>query len=123
MTTLFFIESNMNNASNAITELISNEIVYGFKMKNRLTMISKNLSEILIFASNNLKKNLDKTQLRFCQKTFDIVFFDNVKIKLIYDKKHKSLLLKKKHISNFTINTDFRRIIIVNYQISVVNFF
>ena len=76
MTTLSLFQTNMNNASNAITNLTSNKIIYDFKIKNRLTAISKNLFEIIIFISQSdeLKKILDQTRFRFCQKAFDAVF-------------------------------------------------
>ena len=84
MTALSLFQANMNNASNAITDLTSNRIIYDFKVRNRLTIVSKNLFEIIIFISQSdeLKVFFDQTRFRFRQKIFDIVFFENVKTKL-----------------------------------------
>ena len=84
----------MNNFSNATTDLTSNEIVYEFKMKNKLTTLSTTIDGKLM-QNKQLKKNLNKIRLQFRQKISNAVFFDNVKAKLMYDKRHKPFFLKK----------------------------
>ena len=117
MTVLFVIQTNINNAFNATINLTSNEIIYDFKIRNRLTTILKNFNEQFKFMSNQkLKKNLDDTRFQFRQKTSNVIFFDNVKIKLMYDKRHKPFLLKEKIrcILNFIKNINFQKIKIEN---------
>lgn len=70
--------------------------MYGFKVKDRLTIISKKLTEELKpMLNKKLKESLDKIRLQFRQKVSNAVFFENVKTKLMYNKRHKQLLLKK----------------------------
>ena len=69
--------------------------MYDFKMKNRLIAISKKIDEK--FLTNEIfKKFLNATRLRMRQKAIDAVIFENVKTKLIHDKRYKSLFMKKK---------------------------
>ena len=44
------------------------------------------------------KKNLNAIRLRMRQKMIDAMIFENVKMKLIYNKRYKSWLMKKKKI-------------------------
>ena len=97
----------MNNFSNATTGLIFNEIVYGFKMKNRLTTLSTTIDEKFM-QDKQLKKNLNKIRLQFRQKVSNVVFFDNVKTKLMYDKRHKSLFLKKENKAYLRLHKKYK---------------
>ena len=92
---LSIIQTNLNNLFNAIIELIFNELMYDFRMKNKLITISKKIDEK--FMTNEIfKKFLNATRLRMRQEVADAVTFENVKTKLIYDKRYKSLFMKKK---------------------------
>ena len=89
------IQTNLNNSFNAIIELIFNELMYDFKIKNKLIAISKKIDEKFM-TNETLKKILNATRLRMRQKAADAVTFENVKTKLIHDKRYKSLFMKKK---------------------------
>ena len=94
--TLLMIQTNLNNSFNAIINLTLNELMYDFRMKDRLIAISKKIDEK--FMTNEIfKKFLNATRLRMRQKTIDAVIFKNVKTKLIHDKRYKSLFMKKKN--------------------------
>jgi hypothetical protein len=96
MTALSMIQANLNNASNAITDLASNEINYEFKVKDILRALYEQLKNTSMnetqFKLTNEK--LNETRLRFRQKTADAVSFVNAKFKIMYNKRHKSLMLK-----------------------------
>lgn len=127
MTILSLIQTNINNPFNATIELTLNKIIYDFKIKNKFIACSKKFVEKLVAMTNkNLKKNFEKNTFALSSKNFERDFFVNVKTKLMYDKKHKFFFWKKKttkFISNFITNTNCRKIIIENCQISVVNCF
>ena len=61
MTALSLIQINMNNSSNAIIELIFSELMYDFKIKNRLTAVSKKINEQFM-TNTKLKNFFDKTR-------------------------------------------------------------
>ena len=84
----------MNNFSNVSTGLIPNDIIYDFKVRDRLTTFSKTINGKFM-TDEKFKKNLNETRFQFRQKASDVVVFENVKAKLIHDKKYKSLLLKE----------------------------
>ena len=95
MTALFLIQTNMNNSSNVITGLTSSEIMYDFKIRNKLTAISEKINDEFM-TNEKLKECLNETRFQFRQKAFDAIVFENAKTKIIHDKKYKPLLLKKK---------------------------
>ena len=84
----------MNNSFNATTGFIFNEIVYGFKVRDRLTTLFTTIDDKFM-QDKKLKKNLNETRLQIKQKISNVVFFGNAKAKLMYDKRHKSFFLKK----------------------------
>lgn len=84
----------MSNTLNAITGLIPNELTYDFKVRDKLTAISKKINDKFML-DKKLKEVLNATRFKMCQEAFDAVFFANVKAKLIHDKCHKPLLLKE----------------------------
>ena len=104
----------MNNSPNANTGLTSNEICYDFKTRNVFATITsekikkKPIKEKKSTDEKKFKKTLNKTRFRIRQKTIDAVFFANVKIKLIYDKRHKSFMLKSKDKIFFIFNKKYK---------------
>ena len=92
--TLSLIQANMNNSPNATTGFTPNEIVYGFKVRDRLTALFTTIGGKLM-QDKKLKKSLNETRLQVKQEASDAVFFGNAKAKLMYDKRHKPLLLKE----------------------------
>ena len=66
----------------------------------------------------NLKKTLNKTRFKIRQKVVDSITFVNVKIKIIYDKKHRSLMLKSKNKIFFTLNKEYKLFDKLNKKLS-----
>ena len=96
---LFIIQSQLNNSSNASIELASNEIIYDFKVRDTIsTFNQRNLSE---------KSATDKRK-KYQAEANDAIAFANVKMKIYYDFKHKSLLLKSKKKTYFRLNKDYK---------------
>lgn len=95
ITALSIIQTNMNNSSNASTKLTPNELMYEFKIKNRLTAISEKIDGKFM-ANKNFKEALNATRLRIRQKAIDAMIFVNAKAKLTHDKRYKPLLFKEK---------------------------
>ena len=54
------------------------------------------------------KKTLNKTRFRIRQEAIDAISFANVKIKLIYDKRHKPFMLKSRDKTFFIFNKDYK---------------
>ena len=108
MAALSVIQTNMNNAPNATTGLTPNEIIYGFKIRDKLTAISENFEQSTVMPDKELKKALDDTRLQFRQEASNAIFFDNVKVKLMYDKRHKSLLLKKRDKAYLKFHKEYK---------------
>jgi hypothetical protein len=81
------IQADFNNFLNVVIDLSSNEIIYEFKIKDTLffliTVKIENLSQFKIL---NL---LNQTKLRSRRKATNVVFFVDVRVKIIHDKRHK----------------------------------
>jgi hypothetical protein len=90
------IQTNLNNSSNVVIELFSNKLMYDFKIRNTLFVITdRSISEQFTIFSKILDM-LRNTRFRNRQETTDAVSFVNVKVKIIHDKRHKSLFLNSK---------------------------
>ena len=99
VSTLFIIQSQFNNNFNAFIEFASNEIIYDFKVRDIIsTFNQRNLSKE--WTTNKRKK--------YQAEANDAIAFANVKMKIYYDFKHKSLLLKSKKKTYFRLNKDYK---------------
>jgi hypothetical protein len=87
------IQANLNNSSNVFTGLSSNELIYGFKVRDTLFALftSGNFKDI---STSKILQILEEIRLRNRQEAVDAVFFVNVKVKILHDKRHKPLFLK-----------------------------
>ena len=81
-----FIQAQLNNAFNVVTNLSSNEINYDFKVKD--TLISLNN----IITANSVDLSIKRLEYR--QEAIDVIAFVVVKSKVYYDVKHTFILLK-----------------------------
>ena len=61
---------------------------------------------------------MNKTRFRFRQKTVNAVFFANVKVKLIYDKRHKPLMLKSENKTFLIFNKNYKLFDKINKKLS-----
>ena len=87
----FALQLFFNNVVNAIINYVSNEIMFEFKLREILTIIViKKFTTII-----NVKKKFTNDKFFFRKKIVDITFFVNAKIKIYYDVKHTSFLIKK----------------------------
>lgn len=97
----------MNNSLNVPINLRLNKLIYEFKVKNKLTTISKKINDRFMKVSK-LKKTLNKTRLRMRQKTVNAMLFVNVKAKLYHDKRYGLLLLKKENKIYFKLHKGYK---------------
>ena len=78
---LLFLQAQLNNFSNTSTKRLSNEIVYNFKIRKTIFEIS-------------FTKNILDFKFEHRQNASNAIFFVNAHIKIKYDFRHKSLLLR-----------------------------
>ena len=84
MKTLSVFQSYFNNVFNAIIDKSSNEVIYDFKIRDVLVAFIKQI----IFT------NYEFERFRHQKKIIDVTFYVIIKIKIIYDSKHISFMLK-----------------------------
>ena len=89
----FVLQLFFNNVVNVIINYVSNEIVFEFKSRKILTIIIIKKFIVII----NVKKKFVNNKFIFRKKIVDVTFFVNAKIKIYYDVKHTSFLLKKNY--------------------------
>ena len=100
---LFALQLFFNNAVNVIIEHAPNEVALKFKFRKILTVIaSKEFIAII-----DVKKNFANDKFVFRKKIVDATFFVNAKIKIYYDVRHISFLIKKNY-AFLKLNYDYR---------------
>ena len=98
--TLFVIQTQFNNTSNVVIELSSNEIIYKFKVRNALfSIIEINIVNI---------SDLFAQRMKYQRETVDVTNFVAVKIKVYYDVRHTSILLKKDEYVYLRLNKEYK---------------
>ncbi len=109
------IQVSLNNYLNVSIELSSNEITYEFKIKNTLFFLIiekiENISQLKIL---NL---LNQIRMKNRQKTTNAIFFANVKIKIIHDRRHKSLFLNSKNKTFLRFHKKYTLFEIINKKL------
>ena len=88
----FVLQLFFNNVVNAIIDHVSNKIIFEFKSREILIIIVIKKFIAII----DVKKKFVNDKFIFRKKIVDVTFFVNAKIKIYYDVRHTSLLLKKK---------------------------
>ena len=81
------LQTQFNNFSNSIIDQFSNDIIYEFKIRETLTL---NLST----TNSSTTDSFSKVRMRNRQKTANAISFVNAHMKIRYDSRHKSLLLR-----------------------------
>ncbi len=119
------IQASLNNASNVFIELSSNELIYEFKVRDILVVLF--ISEKFMKSSSENFENtqkqfkilelLNETRLRNRQETIDATSFANVKIKILHDKRHKSLFLKSKKKTFLSLHKEYNLSKIINKKL------
>ena len=97
---LSFIQAQLNNSLNTATDLVSNEMIYDFKIRNALFSITK------INTVN--AQDLSTQRLKYQQETIDAIVFAATKIKIYYDVKHTSILLNEDDYVYLRLNKDYK---------------
>ena len=92
-------QTQLNNFVNVIIDLFSNEINYEFKIRETLFNLSKQQNAFADFFAQRLK---------YRRKTIDVFAFVNVKVKIHYDARHISLLLKVDDYVYFRLHQDYQ---------------
>ena len=97
---LSFIQVQLNNTFNIVTDLVSNEIIYDFKIRDALFSITR---------VNTVKtQNLSIQRLKYQQETIDAIVFATTKIKIYYDVRHTSIFLKKNEYVYLRLNKEYK---------------
>ena len=81
--TLLSLQIQFNNLINVVTNLVFNKINYNFKIREILSNLTK--QKITTLSTQRLK---------YKQETKNVLIFVNVKVKIYYNVRHISLLLK-----------------------------
>ena len=100
MFALLFIQAQLNNAFNVVTNLSSNEINYDFKMRNILI----NLNNII--TANSIDLSIKRLEYR--QKAIDVIAFVVVKSKVYYNVKHTFILFKIDEYIYLRLHQDYQ---------------
>ena len=79
------LQAQLNNSPNAATGLSPNEVVYGFKTKETLSLLHNGQPTV---------ENISNKRLEFRLEAADATSFANAKAKLYYDARHVPLKLK-----------------------------
>jgi hypothetical protein len=85
-----FIQSSLNNASNAFIELFSNELLYEFKIAKSLNLLKR-------FDDDNLTTSIEIEREIFKKKVEKTIIFANAFMKIKYDSIKTSFDLKIKN--------------------------
>jgi hypothetical protein len=110
------IQASLNNSLNAAIELSSNEITYEFKIRDILFFL---ITEIIENTPRfKILKLLNQTRLRNRQEATNVVSFANVKVKIIHDKRHRSLFLNSKKKVFLRLHKEYNLSEIINKKLS-----
>ena len=104
------IQTQLNNSLNTITDLISNEIIYDFKIRNALFSITR----INIVNAQDLSTQ----RLKYQRETIDAIVFATTKIKIYYDVRHTSIFLNEDDYVYLRFNKDYKLLKWLNSKLS-----
>ena len=94
------IQAQLNNSLNTVIDLVSNEMIYDFKIRDALFNITK------INTVN--AQDLSIQPLKYQQKTIDAIVFATTKVKIYYDVKHTSIFFKKDEYAYLRFNKEYK---------------
>ena len=95
-----FIQAQLNNSFNKVIDLISNEMIYDFKIKNALF----NITKVNIVNAQDLSIQ----RLKYQRITIDAIVFATTKIKIYYDVKHTSILFNEDDYVYLRLNKNYK---------------
>ena len=98
--TLSSIQAQLNNSLNTATNLVSNEMIYDFKIRDALF----NITKVNIVNAQDLSIQ----RLKYQRETIDVTVFATTKVKIYYDVRHTSILLKKDEYVYLRLNKEYK---------------
>jgi hypothetical protein len=102
-----FIQSFLNNASNAFIELSLNEILYEFKVRKSLNLLARSNDENLTTAIKNERDILKK-------KAEETIVFVNASMKIRHDSTRKSLNLNVEDFVYLKLHKEYKQSDLIN---------
>ena len=107
---LSIIQTQWNNSLNVVTNLFFNEIIYDFKVRNALfSIIETNIVNTL---------NLSAQRMKYQREIVDAIDFVAAKIKVYYDARHTSILLRSDEKIYLQLNKDYKLFDKLNSKLS-----
>lgn len=79
------MQAQLNNNFNIFTKILSNKIVYSFKIKKILS---------LLYSDNSTQNNIVNKRLKYCAKVANAILFANIKTKIYYNTRYMLLILR-----------------------------
>ena len=107
---LSIIQTQLNNSSNVVTDLSSNEIIYDFKVRDALfSIIETNTVDTL---------NLSAQRMKYQREAVDATDFVVAKVKVYYDARHTSILLRSGEKTYLQLNKSYKLLGKLNSKLS-----
>ena len=107
---LSIIQIQLNNSFNVVTNLFFNEIIYDFKVRDALfSIIETNTVDIL---------NLSTQRMKYQREIVDAIDFVAAKVKVYYDARHTSILLRSDEKTYLQLNKDYKLLDKFNSKLS-----
>ena len=97
VSTLSFLQAQLNNSSNVSIDFSSNDIVYEFKVREALFLNSSNMFD----------EDMSNLRLRNRQKIADAISFANAHMKIRYDFRHKLLLFRAENKAYLRLHKNY----------------
>ena len=101
-----------NNLFNVFINLFFNEIFYGFKIRDTLSITLSNDEKL---STNN---DFSAQQLEYRRKATNVIVFVNAKVKIYYNARHMPLLLNSKDYVYLRLHYDYQLLSKLNKKLS-----
>jgi hypothetical protein len=106
-----FIQSSLNNASNSFIDLFSNEVLYEFKIRESLNLLTRSDDENSSTSIKNERNVLKK-------EAEEIIVFVNASMKIRHDSTRKSLNLNVKDLVYLRLHKEYTQSDMINRKFS-----
>jgi hypothetical protein len=108
---LSFIQASLNNFTNAFTRLVSNEVLYEFKVAESLKLLTRQYDE-------NSTTFIEKERELLRKKVKKAIIFANAQMKMRYDLTRKSLNLKIDDVVYLKLHKEYNQSDLINRKFS-----
>ena len=92
-------QTQLNNSFNSTTRLTSNEIIYDFKIKDAVFLLTS-INELIV-------DDISQKRLKYCNEIIEIYAFANVKTKLYYNTRYTFFLLNFENKIYLRLNHEY----------------